>query len=168
NLSLGQIDYVEEQLAKLDATVPFEYTFLDEGFEISFRTERQMSLILTVFTIMAMLIACLGLFGLSAFSAELRIKEMGIRKVLGANSAQITLLFSRDFLKLILIAIIIASPIAYFFVQSWLEDFAYRTQVTLWPFVLTAGTAVVIAMITISYQSLKTAWHNPVAFLKEE
>ena len=164
----AQIDYVEEQLAKFDATIPFEYSFLDEGFESSFKTEQQMSLILTVFTFMALLIACLGLFGLSSFSAELRIKEMGIRKVLGANSTQITLLFSSDFLKLILIAILIASPTAYFFVRTWLEDFAFRTQVTLLPFVLTGVTAIVIALMTISYQSIKTAWHNPVEFLKEE
>lgn len=164
----SQIDFVQERLSLIDPTIPFEYSFLDQGFEMSFRSEQRMSLILTIFTAMAMVIACVGLFGLSAFSAELRIKEMGIRKVLGANSAQITILFSKNFLKLILISILIASPIAYYFVNFWLQDFAYKTEVTALPFVLTAFSAILISLFTISYQSLKTAWHDPVEFLKDE
>ena len=127
-----------------------------------------MSTILNIFTGMALIIACLGLFGLAAFSAEQRTKELGIRKVLGAKVSQLVLLFSAEFTKLIMISILIASPIAYFLVDNWLQEFAYRTPIDWWVFVVATASALTIALVTISYQSLTAAYKNPTETLKEQ
>lgn len=162
------IEDVQSELAQVDGSIPFEYSFMDADFETTFRSEARMGKILNLFTFMALVIACLGLFGLAAFSAEQRTKELGIRKVLGAKVSELVFTFSTEFTKLILIAILIASPIAYFLVDSWLADFAYRTPIDLWVFAAATIAALVIAIATISFQSLRAANRNPVETLKDE
>ncbi|MEQ9402062.1 MAG: ABC transporter permease [Cyclobacteriaceae bacterium] len=162
------IEEVQDQLAEVDGSVPFEFSLMDKEFETAFRSEQRMGKILNLFTFMALTIACLGLFGLAAFSAEQRTKELSIRKVLGARVATIVMTFTSEFTRLILVAILIASPVAYFLVDAWLADFAYRTPIDLWVFLAATLTALIIAMVTISYQSLKTAWRNPAETLKDE
>ena len=127
-----------------------------------------MATILNVFTIMAMIIACLGLFGLAAFSAEQRTKELGIRKVLGASVAELAVTFSKEFTRLVLIAILLACPIAWYFVREWLQDFAYSTPIEMWVFIAATVAAMIIAIATISFQSLRSANRNPVETLKDE
>jgi putative ABC transport system permease protein len=159
---------LEEEMKQVDPTVPFEYSFMDQEFEATFRSERKMATILNVFTVMAMIIACLGLFGLAAFSAEQRTKELGIRKVLGASVAELTVTFSKEFTRLVLLAILLACPIAWYFVKEWLQDFAYSTPIEIWVFVAATFAAMLIAVTTISFQSLRSANRNPVETLKDE
>ncbi|WP_421976294.1 ABC transporter permease [Roseivirga seohaensis] len=162
------LEQVEVSIKAVDATIPFEYSFLDEDFENTFQEESRMSLVLNIFTIMALIIACLGLFGLAAFSAEQRLKELGIRKVLGAKISELVLLFSSEFTKLFLIAMLLASPIAYFLVDQWLSDFANRTPIHIWVFAASTLGTLAIAIATISYQSLRSAHKNPVDTLRSE
>jgi putative ABC transport system permease protein len=122
----------------------------------------------TTFSCLAIFIACLGLLGLATYTAEQRTKEIGIRKVLGANVSNIVTLLSRDFIKLVLISIIIATPIAWYVMNRWLENFAYRVEIQVWIFILAGLIALSIAVFTISYQSLKSALINPVSSLKNE
>ena len=127
-----------------------------------------MGLLYRVFAGLTVFIACLGLFGLSAFAAEQRTKEIGIRKVLGASVASITALLSKDFLKLVAIAILIASPVAWYFMQSWMAEFKYQIGIEWWVFVLAAGLALLVAFLTVSFQAVKAALMNPVHSLKSE
>jgi putative ABC transport system permease protein len=127
-----------------------------------------MGAILGVFTGLALFIGCLGLFALAAFTAEQRRKEIGVRKVLGASVAGITGLLAKDFLKLVILAIFIASPIAYYFMQKWLADFAYRIDIQGWMFVAAAMAALGIAFLTVSFQSIRAALANPVESLRSE
>jgi putative ABC transport system permease protein len=159
---------LEKDLKSVDATVPFEYSFLDQEFENTFRSEERLGTILDLFAAMAMVIACLGLFGLAAFSAERRTKELGIRKVLGASIKNLALTFSSEFTRLLLISVLIACPIAWFLVDQWLADFAQRTPIHLWVFAVAIADALVIAVLTIGYQSLRIAAKNPVDTLKDE
>ncbi|MDP4214179.1 MAG: ABC transporter permease [Bacteroidota bacterium] len=147
---------------------PMRYRFLDESFAAMYADVQRMAGIFTSFAVLAVIIACLGLFGLSAFMAEQRSKEIGVRKVLGATASSITALMSKDFLKLVIIAILIASPIAWWAMSKWLQDFAYRVPIDWWIFVLAGGTAVVIALFTVSFQSVKAAMSNPVDSLRSE
>ncbi|MEO1051730.1 MAG: ABC transporter permease [Bacteroidota bacterium] len=162
------INDVKKAILEVDPSVPFEYSFTDQGFEQTFKAEQTMSQVMNVFTLMALIIACLGLFGLAAFSAEQRSKELGIRKVLGARVTQLVVLFSSEFTRLIIIAILVAVPAAYFLVQEWLSDFVYRTPVEPWVFAVATLSALVIAIGTISYQSVTAAFKNPVETLKDE
>jgi putative ABC transport system permease protein len=147
---------------------PFNFQFLDDSFDQLYRSEARMGSILSIFTGLALLIACLGLFALAAFTAERRTKEIGIRKVLGASVAGITGLLAKDFLKLVVIALLIASPVAYYFMDKWLADFAYRIDIQWWMFVAAGAMAVTIAFLTIGFQSLKAALTNPVESLRSE
>lgn len=150
------------------STSHFEYSFMDQDFDATYRSEQRIGKIFIVFTTLAILIACLGLFGLAAYAAEQRTKEIGIRKVLGANVTVIVSLLSKDFIKLILIAIAISSPLAWYLMHKWLQDFAYRVNIH-WYTVAVAGmAAMLIAFITISFQSIKAALANPVKSLKSE
>jgi len=124
--------------------------------------------LLKYFSILAVFIACLGLFGLASFTAEQRTKEIGIRKVLGASAQQITLLLCREFFVLVLLANIISWPVAYFVMRNWLQGFAYRANLGVFTFVLTMGLALVIALLTVSFQAVKAAVANPVDALKYE
>lgn len=165
---LTLLDRLEAEIAELDVTVPFEYSFLDQEFENTFRSEQRMGTVLNLFVIMAVVIACLGLFGLAAFTAEQRTKELGIRKVLGANVTEIVWIFSSEFTKLILVSILIATPVTYYLVDQWLAGFAYRTPIDVWVFAFAAFVALTIAVVTIGYQSITTANKNPVLALKDE
>jgi putative ABC transport system permease protein len=153
---------------KLNPNEPFEYSFLDQDFYKNYDAEERLASIVGYFTIIAILISCLGLFGLAAFSAEQRIKEIGVRKVLGASVGNIVSLLSKDFLKLVGIAILIASPIAWFAMNKWLQDFAYRTNIGWQVFLLTAAIALCIAILTVSFQAIRAAVSNPVKSLRTE
>ena len=152
----------------LNATEPFDYSFLDKDFQKNYDAENRLASIVGDFTIIAIFISCLGLFGLATFSAEQRIKEIGVRKVLGASVTGIVTLLSKDFLKLVSIAIVIASPLAWFAMDKWLQSFAYRTHVSWVVFILTACIALLIALVTISFQAIKAAIANPVQSLRTE
>ena len=159
---------IEASWHKFNPNEPFEYSFLDEDFQKNYQAENRLSSIVRYFTIIAILISCLGLFGLAAFSAEQRTKEIGVRKVLGASVGNIVGLLSKEFLKLVIIAIVIASPVAWWAMNKWLQDFAYRTNIGWTVFVITALIAGGIALFTISFQSIKAALANPVKSLRTE
>jgi len=147
---------------------PFEYTFLDETYRRLYESEIGMSQLIYAFTAFAILIACLGLFGLITFTAEQRTKEIGIRKVLGASVVSIVELLSKDFLKLVLISIILASPLAWYVMQDWLTRFAYKIEIEWWVFGLAGALAVLIAFLTVSVQSIRAALTNPAQSLRSE
>jgi putative ABC transport system permease protein len=153
---------------KLNPNEPFEYSFIDEDFQKNYEAETRLTAIVGYFTLIAILISCLGLFGLATFSAEQRTKEIGVRKVLGASVTGIVALLSKDFLKLVAISIIVASPIAWWVMNKWLQDFAYRTNISWTVFVITTITALLIALITISFQAIRAAIVNPVKSLRTE
>ena len=162
------LKYINASWHKLNPNEPFEYSFLDEEFQKNYEAENRLSAIVGYFTIVAILISCLGLFGLATFSAEQRTKEIGVRKVLGASVTGIVALLSKDFLKLVGISILIASPIAWWAMNKWLQDFAYRTNISWTVFVITTITALLIALITISFQAVRAAVANPVKSLRTE
>ncbi|MGZ3925607.1 MAG: ABC transporter permease [Mucilaginibacter sp.] len=147
---------------------PFEYKFLDEEYDALYRIEQRTAGIFTTFSALAILLACLGLFAVTAYTVVQRTKEIGIRKVLGANIANIILLISKDFLLLVVIATVIASPIAWYFSGKWLEDFAYRINIHWWIFIAAGAASLLIAGLTVSIQALKAALANPVKSLKSE
>ena len=147
---------------------PFEYTFLDENFDKLYESEQRQATIFTVFACIAIFIACLGLFGLSAFSISQRIKEIGVRKVLGANISGIVGLLSKDFLKLVAFAALMAFPVAWYAMNNWLKDFAYRVNIQWWVFLLAGIIAALIAFVTVSFQAIKAAVANPVKSLRTE
>jgi putative ABC transport system permease protein len=153
---------------KINPDAPFLYSFLDNDFQKNYEKDQRISLIVSYFTFIAILIACLGLFGLSAFSAEQRTREIGIRKVLGASVTNVASLLSKDFIKLVVIALLIASPLAWLAMKKWLESFAYRTPISWWTFVLAGLLAICIALITVSFQAIKAAIANPVKSLRSE
>ncbi|MBX2927506.1 MAG: ABC transporter permease [Saprospiraceae bacterium] len=147
---------------------PYDYSFLDEQYGRLYQAEQRQGRVFIAFALIAILVACLGLFGLASFTVERRTKEIGIRKVLGASVAGITGLLAKDFLKLVLVAIVAASPIAYWAMSQWLADFAYRIELQWWMFALAGLGAVVIAFLTVSFQSVKAALANPVESLRSE
>lgn len=152
----------------LNPSEPFEYSFLDKDFQKNYDAENRLSAIVGYFTAIAILISCLGLFGLATFSAEQRIKEIGVRKTLGASVSSIVALLSKDFLKLVAIAVLIASPLAWLVMNKWLQSFAYRIHISWSVFLITTLTALLIALITISFQAIKAALANPVESLRSE
>ena len=154
--------------AKLVPHRPFEYEFVDRQFESLYAGEQRMGTIFTVFATLAIFIACLGLLGLVSFSASQKTKEIGIRKVLGATATSIVFLISRDYTKLVLIAIAIGIPAAYWMMTQWLSDFAYKTEIGIWPVMIAAVLCVVISFATASYQAIKAALLNPANTLRSE
>ncbi|MGB3779587.1 MAG: ABC transporter permease [Tunicatimonas sp.] len=147
---------------------PFDYKFLDERYDALYQSDQRTGRLFNYFTGIAILVSCLGLFGLATFTAEQRVKEIGIRKALGATVTNIVVLLSRDFIKLVLLAILIATPVAWFVMSRWLEDFAYRTEIGVGVFLLAGCAALLIALLTISSQSIKAALANPVDSLRNE
>jgi putative ABC transport system permease protein len=147
---------------------PFQYHFLDESYNVIYHTEQQTARIFTTFSGLAILLACLGLFALAAYSTVQRAKEIGIRKVLGAGVMQIVLLISGDFVRLVALASLIAFPIAWLTMSSWLQHFAYRIGISWWIFLIAAGVTVAVALLTISYQAIKAALANPVRSLRAD
>jgi len=159
---------IETTWKKLVPERPLEYSFLNERFNHQYESETKFGNVFNVFSVLAIFIACLGLFGLALFSIRQRTKEIGIRKVLGAGAASIVLLLSKEFIKYIVIAAIIATPFAWTAMQQWLRDFAYRIIVHWWVFVLAALIVLVIALITISFHAIKASMANPVKSLRAE
>ena len=147
---------------------PFQYSFLDEDFGRMYQAEQRLGKIFTMFAALAIAIACLGLFALTAFTAEQRSKEIGIRKVLGASVKGIVLLLSQDFGKLIIIAFLISAPLAWFAVTWWLETYSYKAVIGVGVYFLAGAAAFIIALLTISLQSIKAASANPVTSLRNE
>src|SRR5437773_836912 len=146
----------------------FEYSFLDDNLNAMYNSEKRLGTIFSYFSFLAILIACLGVLGLSLYSIQQRIKEIGIRKVLGASVFSITRGLLKDFVKPIFIAAIVATPIAWYVMNKWLEDFAYRINISWWVFVVAGLLALSIAMITISFQAVQAAMANPVKSLRTE
>jgi putative ABC transport system permease protein len=159
---------IEKTWKKINPETPFEFTFLDQEFQKSYEKEERTAGIIAYFTVIAIFVACLGLFGLATFTAEQRTKEIGIRKVLGASVMSITTLLSKDFLKLVLISCLVAFPLGYWAMSKWLQDFSYRIDITWSIFALAGFTTALIALITVSYQALRAALMNPVKSLKAE
>ncbi|WP_428331287.1 ABC transporter permease [Mucilaginibacter sp.] len=147
---------------------PFEYKFLDDDYDALYRTEQRTASIFSTFSILAIVLACMGLFAVTAYAVIQRTKEIGIRKVLGANVSTIIVLISKDFLRLVIIATIIASPIAWYVAHKWLQDFAYRINIHWWVFIVAGGSSLLVAAVTVSVQALKAALANPVKSLKSE
>lgn len=165
----------EQALAKIEAVLkkanpgyPFDYRFVDDQFNQMFISEMLMSKLSRVFAALGILISCLGLFGLAAFTAERRTKEIGIRKVLGATVASVTSLLAKDFIRLVTVAIVIASPVAWWMMQNWLQNFSYRIDIGWWVFAIAGLMAVLIAVVTVSFQAIKAAIANPVKSLRTE
>ncbi len=147
---------------------PFEFRFLDEDYQKLYDAEMRIGKVFNIFSAIAIILACLGLFGLSAYAIKQRVKEIGIRKVLGASVPHIAALLSKDFLKLVVVAILIASPIAWWAAGKWLQDFTYRINIGWWIFALAGGVSVLIALLTVSFQAIKAAVANPVKSLRTE
>jgi ABC-type antimicrobial peptide transport system permease subunit len=164
----GSLAFTEEVYKRHVPAQPFAFSFLDDSLNGLYQSDKRTGRIFSYFTILAIFISCLGLFALSSFMIEQRTKEIGVRKVMGANLPRITFLLTRDFLKWIVIANVIALPTAYFAMQVWLNNFAYRTGISVWTFVLAASFALGVALATIGYQSIKAARANPVDCLRYE
>lgn len=164
----GAIDHIQTTLSGFAPGVPFDYRFLDDSFRAAYRTEERLREIVSSFALLSIFIACLGLFGLAAFIAEQRTKEIGIRKVLGASITNIIVLLSKDFTKLVIIAIIIAAPVGYYLMGKWLEDFAYRIDLSWWIFTLAGLLLLIIAIATVCAKALRASRSNPVEALRYE
>lgn len=162
------ITLLEEEWDSRAPSQPFHYTFLDQRFNQMYQSENRVQDLMSAFSVIAIVIACLGLFGLSAFSAEKRQKEIGIRKILGASIPSILSLISKEFIYLILISFVISVPIAYIVMQQWLQEFTYRTEIGIYVFALAGIGTLLIALLTVSWQSIKAALMNPVNSLRSE
>ncbi|CAG5069657.1 hypothetical protein DYBT9623_02393 [Dyadobacter sp. CECT 9623] len=167
NLSKS-VSYIEKAHAKIFPEVAFQSKFFDETIEDFYKQEKQMSRLYQIFAGLSIFIACLGLFGLATFMAQQRMKEIGVRKVLGASVGSIVGLLSKDFLTLVFIAIVVGSPVAWYFMNKWLQNFQYKIGISWWMFAAGAVLAIIIAFITVSFQSIKAALMNPVRALKSE
>ena len=175
NLRLNPNKSVSDNLNIIETTfkthfpnLPFRYEFIDEQYAQKFASEERVASLARVFTILAILISCLGLFGLASFVAEQRTKEIGVRKVLGATVSNLWMLLSKDFVKLVIIAFLIATPIAFYMMSQWIQKFAYRTDISWWIFLVAGLGALVITLITVSFQSIKAALSNPTKSLRTE
>ena len=164
----GLLSSMKQQWQKLQVDEPFEYAFMDELYNKTYLTEQKTGRILNIFALLTIFVACLGLFGLATYTAEQRTKEIGIRKVLGATVTQVTNMLSKEFLKLVGIACILAFPLAWWGMNKWLQGFAYRISISWWVFILAAFAAILLTMLTVSFQSIKAALMNPVKSLKAD
>jgi len=162
------LELIESTFKKNFPNTPFDFQFIDEEYGRKFRSEERIASLAKVFTGLAIFISCLGLFGLAAFVAEQRTKEIGVRKILGASVSQLWMILSKDFITLVVISLLIASPIAYYIMSQWLQKFSYRTDISLSVFLIASSGALVITLITVSFQSVKAATSNPVDSLRTE
>ncbi|HZI24396.1 MAG TPA: FtsX-like permease family protein, partial [Chryseolinea sp.] len=160
--------FIASKWKELVPSVPFEYHFLDDDYDALYQSEMQLGKVMNLFSGIAIVLACLGLFGLSTFVAQQRIKEIGIRKILGASVINIVQLLSGKFTLLVIFSSAVASPLAYLFMDQWLQGFAYRTKISGWLFIMTTLSALLIAFVTVSIQSIKAAFANPAQTLKSE
>ena len=163
-----KIDLAHTIWNKYAAGAPFEYSFIDDDYDQLFRAEQRLGIVFTVFTILAIFIACLGLFGLITYIASQRTKEIGIRKVLGATAGQLTILLLSDLMRLVVISLVIAIPIAWYGMDQWLQSFAYRTNFDVFSALIAGLSGLVIALVTVGFRSLRAASVNPVDSLKNE
>ncbi len=159
---------IEKTFRSFDESVPFEYRFVDEEYAKNYEEEKYLSHLSLLFTVLTIIISCLGLFGLALFTAEQRTKEIGIRKSIGAKTSQVMTMLTQKFLKWVVISFVIASAIAYYAMHTWLEEFAYHTSISWWVFLATGSIAIVIALITVSWQAYRAANRNPVESLRYE
>ena len=162
------LGFIETQWKAFNPAQPVDYVFLDDQYDRGFRQEELSFKVFSAFAGLAIFIACLGLFGLASFMAEQKTKEIGVRKVLGASVSGIVMLLSKEYIKWLALANLLAWPLAYYAMSTWLQDFAFRISLTVWPFLAAGGTALVIALLTVSYQSIKAALAHPVNSLKYE
>jgi ABC-type antimicrobial peptide transport system permease subunit len=153
---------------KHNPAYPFEYNFTDKEYEAMHSGEQRTGQLAKVFSFLAIFVSCLGLFGLASFATEQRRKEIGIRKVLGATVGNLTGLLSKDFLQLVVLAIVLASPLAWWMMKGWLDDFAFHVELQWWYFALAGALAIAVAFLTVSFQSIKAALANPVKSLRSE
>ncbi|HTK19029.1 MAG TPA: FtsX-like permease family protein, partial [Mucilaginibacter sp.] len=159
---------IEAVFKKIIPSAPFEYKFADDEYAAKFAAEERIGSLARVFATLAIFISCLGLFGLASFVAEQRIKEIGVRKVLGATAVNLWALLSKDFVQLVILSQLIASPLAWYFMHKWLMNYHYRTDISWWVFGITCFGALAITLLTVSYQSIKAATANPVKSLRSE
>jgi len=162
------LSQVESKYKRIFPGMPFSYQFLDDSFDQMYRAEQRAGKVALIFAVLTIMIACLGLFGLATFMAEQRTKEIGVRKVLGASVNSIIAMLSKDFLKLVLIAAIVAFPVAWLLMHKWLQDFAFRINISLWIFFAAGLVTAMIALFTTSFQAIKAALANPVKSLRSE
>ncbi len=162
------INAVQHEWKKYNPGFPFEYDFMDQLYDSMYKSDQRSGTLFNVFAGIAILISCLGLFGLATYTAQVKVKEIGIRKVLGASVANITTMLSKDFLALVILSLIVVSPVAWYLMNKWLQDYAYRINIQWWVFALAGIAAVLIAFITISFQAIKAALANPVKSLRSE
>jgi ABC-type antimicrobial peptide transport system permease subunit len=148
--------------------MPFDYYFADEQYARKFSSEVRIGKLSTVFAALAIFISCLGLFGLASFVAEQRTKEIGIRKIVGASTYSLWQMLSKDFVVLVVIACVIAIPVAYYYLTGWLQQYEYRTQISWWVFAVTGAGALLVTLLTVSYQAIRAAMMNPVKSLRSE
>jgi putative ABC transport system permease protein len=168
NITSDNLAKVEKIFKQYNPLYPFEYRFADETYALKFQEEQRYGTLAALFGGLTIFISCLGLFGLASYMAENRIKEIGIRKVLGASVGSIATLLSKEFIKLILVAILLASPIAWFTMNAWLDGYSYRIHIGAWIFLAAGGLSIVIALVTVSYQAIKAAMANPIRSLRTQ
>jgi ABC-type antimicrobial peptide transport system permease subunit len=159
---------IEAVFKKLIPSVPFDYEFADEDYALKFAAEERIGKLAGFFTMLALFISCLGLFGLASFVAGQRTREVGIRKVLGASTFRLWRLLSNEFVGLVIISLLIAVPVAYYFMHNWLQDYRYRVALSWWIFATAGAGALVITLLTVSFQAIKAAIANPVKSLRTE
>jgi putative ABC transport system permease protein len=164
----GLIAGIEKLFKSMASGKPFSYRFLDDAFEDMYRTEQRIGKLALTFSVLAIFIACLGLFGLATYMAQQRVKEIGVRKVLGASVFNIVQMLSSDFIKLVALSAVISFPLSWWAMHSWLQDFAFRTTLNWWVFALAGLTGLIIALATISFQAIRAAIANPVKSLRNE
>jgi len=162
------VDAIRKIYRRYDRQTAFEYSFADDAFDNQFKAEDRLAGLFGIFTAITIVIACLGLFALATFAAQQRLKEIGIRKVLGASVASIASLLSRDFLRPVLLSFVIASPLAWWVLHRWLQEFAYRTEFSWWVFPLAGGALLLVALGTVLFRALGAARINPVRNLRTE
>ena len=162
------VSQIEAKWKAMAPGMPFKYSFMDDDFNNIYQSEVRIGRIFISFAVLAIFVACLGLFGLVTYAAEQRIKEIGIRKVLGATVGNIVTMLSNDFLKLVAIALLVAFPLAWWAMNSWLQDFAYRADMGVWVFVIAGASALLIALVTVSFKAISAALMNPVKSLRSE
>jgi putative ABC transport system permease protein len=168
NTTAQNLKTAEAIFKKHNPAYPFDYKFIDDEYAKKFDDQKRTATLAALFAGLTIFISCLGLFGLATYMAENRIKEIGVRKVLGASVASITTLLSKDFLKLVVIALLIAVPVAWWAMHKWLEDYEYRIQINGWVFIAAGVFSVLIALLTVGYQAVKAARTNPVKNLRTE
>ena len=164
----ANLQKIEQVFTKFNPQYPFEYKFIDSEYAKKFNYEQTIGTLATLFAALTVIISCLGLFGLATYTAQNRIKEVGVRKVLGASVGRITTLLSTDFIKLVLISFALAAPLAWWGMHEWLQKYPYRTGINIWVFIIAGVSTIAIALLTVSYQAIKAAIANPVKSLRSE